>query len=39
MHMQFLGVAVVVCKSEHQGIKKAKERQCKSLRETVLKIS
>jgi hypothetical protein len=26
MQMQFLGVAVVVCKSEHQGLKKAKER-------------
>jgi hypothetical protein len=26
MHIQFLGVAVVVCKSEHQGFKKAKER-------------
>jgi hypothetical protein len=25
MHMQFLGAAVV-CKSEHQGFKKAKER-------------
>jgi hypothetical protein len=25
MHMQFLGVAVVVYKSEHQGFKKAKE--------------
>jgi hypothetical protein len=29
MHMQFLGMAVV-CKSEHQGIKKAKERTWKS---------
>jgi hypothetical protein len=26
MHMQFLGMAAVVCKSEHQGFKKAKER-------------
>jgi hypothetical protein len=26
MHMQFLGVAAVVCKSEHWGFKKAKER-------------
>jgi hypothetical protein len=24
--MQFLGVAAVVCNSEHQGFKKAKER-------------
>jgi hypothetical protein len=26
MHMQFLGIVVVLCKSEHQGFKKAKER-------------
>jgi hypothetical protein len=25
MHMQFLGIAIV-CKSEHRGFKKAKER-------------
>jgi hypothetical protein len=31
MHMQFLGMAVdVVCKSEHQGLKKAKERAWES---------
>jgi hypothetical protein len=46
MHMQFLGMAVVVCKSEHQGFKKAKERAwgstclgAKTLREIMLKIS
>jgi hypothetical protein len=26
MHMQFLDMAAVVCKSEHPGFKKAKER-------------
>jgi hypothetical protein len=46
MHMQFLGVAVVVCKSEHLGFKKAKERTwdsaslgAKSLRDIMLKNS
>jgi hypothetical protein len=46
MHIQFLGMAVVVCKSEHQGIKKAKERiwksaslRAKTLRENMLKKS
>jgi hypothetical protein len=44
--MQFLGMDVVVCKSEHQGFKKAKERiwDCaslgaKTLREIMLKNS
>jgi hypothetical protein len=45
MYMQFLGVAVV-CKSEHRGFKKTKERQrdsanleTKGLREIMLKNS
>jgi hypothetical protein len=44
MHVQFLGTAVVVCKSEHQGFKKAKEKTwdsaslgAKTLRENMLK--
>jgi hypothetical protein len=44
--MQFLDAAVVVCKSEHQGVKKAKEGAwdsaslgAKTLTETMLKKS
>jgi hypothetical protein len=44
--MQFLGMAVVVCKSEHQGLKKAEGRTWdssnlgeKTLRENMLKKS
>jgi hypothetical protein len=46
MHTQFVGAAVVVCKSEHRGCKKAKERTwhsaslgAKTLREIMLKKS
>jgi hypothetical protein len=41
MHMQFLGMAVVVCKSDYQGFKKAKEKtwDSVSLRKEVLKNS